>query len=133
MHRRLFVLALLAIALPLAADPLAAGKYSGKWEGTSGGSGEFRMTLTPADGGKWGADVNFTLGGQEVKCTVKSISVTNSKLHVVYSFDLQGNILESSIEGELTGKKLGGTYKTRTVADGAAVDEGTWETTSSSN
>lgn len=119
------------MALPLAADPLAGGKYTGKWEGTSGGAGDFRMTLTPADGDKWSADVNFTLGGQEVKCAVKSIAVTDGKLRVVYTFDLQGNILESTVEGELKGKKLGGKYKTRATADGSAVDEGTWETTSS--
>jgi hypothetical protein len=131
MQTRPVILALLTMALALAADPLAGGKYTGKWEGTSGGSGDFRMTLTPADGGKWGVDVNFTLGGQEVKCTVKSIAVTDSKLRVVYTFDLQGNILESTVEGELTGKKLGGKYKTRATADGSAVDEGTWETSAS--
>jgi hypothetical protein len=132
MQRRYALLALLTMTLPLAADPLAGGKYTGKWEGTSGGSGDFRMTLTPAEGDKWSVDVNFTLGGQEVKCTVKSTTVADGKLRVVYTFDLQGNVLESTVEGELTGKKLGGKYKTRAVADGSAVDEGTWETTSSS-
>ncbi len=129
MQRRSALLALLLIALPLAADPLAAGKYTGKWEGTSGGSGDFHMTLASAEADKWTAEVKFTLGGQEVKCTVKSISVADSKLRVVYAFDLQGNALESTVEGELNGKKLGGKYKTRVVADGSAVDEGTWETT----
>ena len=38
-------LAPLFLCLTLAADPIAAGKYSGKWEGASGASGEFRMTL----------------------------------------------------------------------------------------
>lgn len=132
MNRRIAILALFTLSLSLSADPLAGGKYTGKWEGTSGGSGDFRMTLTPADAGKWTAEVSFTLGGQDVKCTVKSISVTDSKLQVVYTFDLQGNVLESTVEGALTGKKLGGKYKTRAVGDGTAVDEGTWETTSAS-
>jgi hypothetical protein len=132
MHKTFAVLALLTMSLPVAADPLAGGKYTGKWEGTSGGSGDFRMTLTPSNSGKWAADVSFTLGGQEVKCTVKTITVTDSKLQVVYTFDLQGNILESTVEGELTGQKLGGKYKTRAAGDGTAVDEGTWETTSGS-
>ena len=130
MNRRLAILALFTIPFALAADPLAAGKYSGKWEGSSGGSGEFRMTLASADA-KWTADIVFTLGGQEVKCTVKSFTVDGANLHGVYSFDLQGNVLESTIDGELSGKKLAGKYTTRAAGDGSPVDEGTWETTAS--
>ena len=125
------ILTLLLTGLALLADPLAGGKYHGKWEGVAGGSGDFDMTLTAAEGGKWVADVEFSLGGQQVKCTVKSIVVTDSKLHVVYSFDLQGNQLESTIDGEMSGPKLGGKYTTRAVGDGTAIDEGTWATTAS--
>ncbi len=128
MNRRYALIALLGTCL-LMADPLAGGKYTGKWEGASGGSGDFRMTLTPAEEGKWTANISFSLGGQEVKCTVKSLSVDGSKLRAVYSFDLQGNQLESTIEGEMTGAKLGGKYTTKTAGDGSAVDEGTWATT----
>ncbi len=122
----------LVFCLALAADPIGARKYSGKWEGASGGSGDFLMTLMPADDGKWSGQISFTLGGQDVKCTVTALKVDGSKIHAVYTFDLQGTGLESTIDGEFTGKKLGGTYKTRTTGDGTAVDEGTWETTASS-
>lgn len=128
MNRRLLLIALLAVALPLAAAPLTPGKYTGKWEGASGASGDFHITLT-SSGDTWTADVDFGLGGQEVKCKVKSISVDGSKIRVVYTFDLQGTELESTIEGELSDKGLGGKYTTRTVGDGSAVDEGTWQTT----
>jgi hypothetical protein len=131
MQRRCAIVALFAAGLCFAADPIGAGKYSGKWEGTSGGSGEFLIKLTPAEDGKWSGEISFTLGGQEVKCTIKALTVDGSKVHAVYTFDLQGNDLESTVDGELSGKKLGGTYKTRTVGDGSAVDEGTWETTAS--
>ncbi len=132
MQPRYAVVTFLAVCLMVTADPLTGGKYQGKWEGTAGGSGDFNMTLTAGDGGKWTADVVFSLGGQEVKCTVKSVTVTDSKLHVVYSFDLQGNKLESTIDGEKTGQKLGGKYTTRAVGDGTAIDEGTWATTAES-
>ncbi len=132
MHRRCAILALLTSGLALLAEPLSGGKYHGKWEGTAGGSGEFNLTLTTSTDGKWNAAVGFSLGGQEVKCVVKSITVTDSKLHVVYSFDLQGNQLESTIDGQRAGEKLGGNYTTRAAGDGTAIDEGTWTTTASS-
>jgi hypothetical protein len=48
-------------------------------------------------------------------------------VHVVYTFDLLGTKLESTIDGERTGGKLTGKYQTRSVTDGSAVDRGTWE------
>lgn len=125
-------LAPLFLCLTLAADPIVAGKYSGKWEGASGAPGAFRMTLTSAADGKWSGEISFTLGGQDVPCTIKVLTVDSAKIHAVYTFDLQGTGLESTIDGELSGKKLGGTYKTTVAGDGSAVDEGTWETTASS-
>lgn len=127
MLRRYAVLGLLAFSLPLIAEPVVPGKYAGKWEGVSGGSGDFKLTLA-SEGSKWTGNVLFTLGGQEVKCTVKSLTVNDSKLRVVYAFDLQGNALESTIEGDMSGSKLSGKYMTKTP-DGTAVDEGTWSTT----
>jgi hypothetical protein len=124
------ILAMLAFCVTLFADPITGGKYTGKWEGVSGGAGDFQLMLTPAAEGKWESEVSFGLGGQEVKCKVKSLSVADSKLQVVYTFDLGGTELESTIEGELAGKRLAGKYRTRVVADGSPVDEGTWETTS---
>jgi len=124
---KLLAVALLAVGISAAADALAAGKYAGKWEGSTA-SGEFRMTLTSAPEGKWSADIMFTLDGQPVKCAVKSLAVSGSKLKAVYSFELQGYDLESTIEGELSGDKLGGKYTTHT-GDGTQVDEGTWQTT----
>ncbi|HLN04278.1 MAG TPA: hypothetical protein VK335_33635 [Bryobacteraceae bacterium] len=127
---RILLVALLTVGISSAADALAAGKYAGKWEGSSA-SGEFRMMLTSAPEGKWSADIVFTLDGQAVKCTVKSLTVAGSKLKAVYAFDLQGYDLESTIEGELSADKLGGKYTTRT-GDGTLVDEGTWQTTATS-
>ena len=127
---RILLVASLAVGISSAADAVAAGKYAGKWEGSSA-SGEFRMTLTSAPEGKWSADIVFTLQGQAVKCTVTSLTVAGSKLKAVYSFELQGYDLESTIEGELTGDKLGGKYTTH-AGDGTQVDEGTWQTTATS-
>jgi len=89
------------------------------------------MTLTSAPEGKWSAEIAFTLQGQVVKCTIKSLTVDGSKLKAVYAFDLQGYDLESTIEGELSGDKLGGKYTTH-AGDGTQVDEGIWQTTATS-
>lgn len=121
-----WVALLLATCLVLSADNIAPGKYTGTWQGTSGGSGDIGLTLASADG-KWTADVTFTLSGQDVKCTVKSLKVEGSKLEVSYTFDLQGLKLQSTVAGEMTGNKFTGKYHTVSVADGSAVDEGTFE------
>jgi len=122
-----FVISLFALTVAVA-EPLAPGTYKGKYEGSAGSSGDFKVALSKA-GEEWKGDVTFSLGGQEVKCTVKTVQVTGAKLKMVYSFDLQGTPLESQIDGELTGGKLAGKYRTQVSGDGSAVDEGTFTTT----
>ena len=72
------------------------------------------------------------MGDQNVQCNVTALSVEGSKVHVVYTFDLLGAKLESTIDGERSGAKLSGKYRTRNVADSSAVDQGTWEASVSS-
>jgi hypothetical protein len=121
------ILRLFAVALLLAAaDPVTPGKYTGKWQGDSGAGGEFVLTLSGGGGG-WKAEVSFTMGDQSVPCKVSALSVDGAKVHVVYTFDLLGAKLESTIDGERAGAKLSGKYRTRNVDGGAAVDQGTWE------
>ena len=61
---------------------------------------------------------------KSVPCNVTAISVDGAKVHVVYTFDLLGMKLESTIDGERAGAKLSGKYRTRSVEDTAAVDQG---------
>ena len=124
---------LLAVAFVLSvlcsgADTIAPGKYTGTWEGSSA-SGDFQITLTPDGDGKLTPDVTFTIGGQEVKTKVTSFKLDGTKMSVVYSFDVQGNSAESTVEGELKGSTLEGRYHTRLLPDGGAIDEGTWKAT----
>ena len=106
-----------------------AGKYTGTWTGAQS-SGAIKVALTQGEKGAWSADVSFTLGDQDVKCKVSALSVEGAKIHVVYTFDLLGQNLESTIDGERSGAKLSGQYRTRTVADSAPVDQGTWDASS---
>jgi hypothetical protein len=123
------IAAAVALALPVgaAAEPITAGTYTGHWEGASGASGDFHLALTSETDGKWKADISFGMGGQDVKCKVTALSVEGAKIHAVYTFDLQGINLESTIDGERSGNKLSGKYRTRVVADNSAVDEGSWD------
>lgn len=121
-------LTLVAVMLILFAQGLA-GTYKGSYSGSSGASGDFVVSLTQADNGEWKSEVTFTLGGQDVKTKVTSLKVDGSKLRIVYEFDLQGTVLESTIAGELNGNTLAGDYHTKVVADGSAVDEGSWKAT----
>jgi hypothetical protein len=115
---------LAAAAVLLAAD--LAGTYKGSYSG-SAASGDFRITLTQS-GTDWKAEVSFDLGG-EVKAKVTSLQVDGPKVKVVYQFDFQGATLESTATGELKGDKFDGTYQTKSIPDGSAVDQGTWNAT----
>ena len=106
-----------------------AGRYSGTWSGSSGASGDFHISLTPAENGEWTSDVTFSFGGTDVKTKVTSVKVDGTKVTVVYQFDLQDTKLESTVKGQLNGTNLEGAYSTKVVADGSAVDEGTWKAT----
>jgi hypothetical protein len=121
---RPFLFALIAAVTLFAAG--LAGTYKGTWSGS--GSGDFTITLTQA-GDDWKADITFTLGGETVKTKITSLKVDSTKLKCSYQFDLQGTVLESTITGELNGTTLSGDYHTKAVADGSAVDEGTWKAT----
>jgi hypothetical protein len=106
-----------------------AGTYKGTYSGSAGASGDFVVSLTQAVGGEWKSEVTFTLAGQDVKTKITSLSVDGSKVKIIYEFDLQGTALESTVTGELSGATLAGDYHTKVVADGSAVDEGTWKAT----
>jgi hypothetical protein len=121
------LLSIAVVATLLLAQALA-GTYKGKWSGASGSDGDFHLTLGPDGKGGVKADVMFTLGGQEVKCTVVRIKIEGEKIvDLAYQFSLGDIKLESAITGEKKGSAFEGTYKTKAVADSSAVDEGTWK------
>jgi len=124
---RSLILGLLGSFCILAAGP--AGTYKGTYSGSAGASGDFVVSLTQTGSGEWKSEVTFTLGGADVKTKITSLTVDGSKVKIVYEFDLQGTGLESTVTGELTGGTLSGDYHTKVVADGSAVDEGTWKAT----
>ena len=113
------------LALTYLAAEVPAGTYIGTWSGAA--SGEFRLMLTQDGDKAWKAEVVFTLGNDEVKTQMKSVKVDGNHINVVYQYDLQGTVLQSNVSGELNGKTLTGDYKATSVADGSAVDEGTWK------
>src|SRR6266536_379008 len=76
-----------AAILACAADPVSAGKYTGKWEGSSGAAGEFVLSLS-RDGTAWKAEVSFTMGAEKVHCNVTSLRLDGANVRVVYTFDL---------------------------------------------
>ena len=108
-----------------------SGTYKGTSSGSAGASGDFVVSLTQGGNGDWKSEVTFTLGGQDVKTKITSLKVDGAKVTIVYEFDLQGTVLESTITGELNAGALAGDYHTKVVADGSAVDEGTWKATTS--
>ena len=112
----------------MAADDVTAGKYAGTWEGGAA-NGDFRLTLAKDTDGKLTPEVVFTLSGDEVKTKVTSFQIDGAKVKFVYTFDLQGNHLESSAEGERKGDTVEGKYTTRLLPDGGAIDAGTWRAT----
>lgn len=122
------VILFLAAAAAMFADGVS-GTYKGSYTGSAGASGDFVVSFNKADNGDWKSEVTFTLGGENVKTKITSLQVDGSKVKVVYTFDLQGTALESTVTGELKGATLEGAYHTKVVTDGSAVDDGTWKAT----
>lgn len=120
----IFLAAACLVSTASAAD--FSGTFKGTWTGGQA-NGDITMTLRSADGDSVKADVSFTIAGQDVKCNVTSVKVDGSKIEVVYDFDLGDVKLQSTATGQLNGKTLEGSYKTKSLADGSAVDEGTWK------
>ncbi len=127
---RTLVLTLACAAICLAAGEIAAGTYTGKWEGNSGASGDFRIVLSADGAGKLKPEVIFTIGADEVKPAVTSFEIDGSKIKIVYDYEIQGNKLESAVEGERKGDSLEGKYRARLLPDAGVIDEGTWRATS---
>lgn len=126
MHRLTLLLLIPLLFLPAAGDNLG-GRYAGEWKSNgSGGTGTFRMALDPRSDGTWKCDVSFTLGGDDIKTTVRTVKVDGSKLEVTYDFELQGNVLRSKVTGQWNGKAFEGQYETTTADGGTGVDDGTW-------
>ncbi len=118
---------ILFVLLMIASGADLSGRYAGEWKSTSaGGDGAFRLSLEPGTGGAWKLDVVFTYAGEEVKSTVRSVKVDQSKLEASYDFELLGNPLRSNITGDWNGKTFEGKYTTTTVDGSTAVDEGSW-------
>lgn len=127
MRRTAIFLASLAVAVILLAADLN-GTYKGTWSGGQA-NGDITLTFRAGDAGATKADVSFTIAGQDVKCNVTSVKVDGSKVEVIYEFDLGDVKLQSTATGQWNGQTLEGTYKTKSLADGSAVDEGTWKAT----
>ena len=123
------MVAMLAAGAVAAQDSVSAGVYKGKFAG-GGGDGDFRLTLGPDGKGGLKGEVMFTMAGQEVPCKTTSLKIDGARLKIVYEFDLQGNKLQSAVEGKLKGKTLEGTYKTTIPGSDDAVDQGTWKASS---
>lgn len=117
--------ALLALCPALLAQTGSAGNYKGKWNGMSA-SGDFQLKLEQSSG-DWKATVQFTFADTAIPTKVKAVAVDGGHIDVTYDFDLAGNKLESHLEGEMKDGLLKGKYKTKALADGSGVDEGTWE------
>src|SRR5579884_2545859 len=122
MRTAVAALAIAGFVLTASAADLS-GTYKGTWSGGQA-NGDITMTFRATAEGPAKADVSFTISGQDVKCNVKSVKMDGSKLEIVYEFDLGDIKLQSTATGEVKDKVLEGTYKTKSLADGSAVDEG---------
>ena len=122
----LSTLILLALGIPAPADDAIRGSYAGEWSGASGAGGKFKLSVAQ-DGDKTKCTVNFTYAGEDVPTHVTLCKTEGRKLEAQYDFDFSGNRLQSTIEGELKGNALAGTYHTKSLADGSAVDQGDWK------
>jgi hypothetical protein len=104
------------------AAPSSSRDFNGQWSGTSA-SGDFRIRLLSADA----REISFTLAGTDVKTKITSFKLDGNSIEAAYEFLLGENRLESRIVGKLDADTGSGTYKTKALANGSDVDEGTWK------
>jgi hypothetical protein len=124
--RRSILLPFLLLSLStaaLAASP--AGTYTGKWFGASA-EGAFNLALSQGKKGEWTAEVSFTYGDSDIKCKMVSVKVEETKIELVYDFQIAGMQARSTVTGEINGGSMSGKYHTK-APDGTDVDEGTWK------
>jgi hypothetical protein len=79
--RQLSLLFLLAV-LVSGADGDMAGRWAGDWKSANSGDGGTFHMLLDSTGGAWKCEITFALGGEDVKTTVRSVKVEQSKLEV---------------------------------------------------
>jgi hypothetical protein len=124
---RLLAVAVVAFTALLYAD--VAGKFAGTWtSGANSNSGDLRMSFTGSGSGDYAAQSSFTYQGQEIKTAPVSVKITGDQVEVVFSFDIEGAKLHSTMRGTLTGDKIKGKYVSQDDG-GQPVDEGVWEAT----
>ena len=100
----------------------AEGLWSGMWSSSRNSSGgEIRIKLKPEP------EVTFTINDREVKTKIASQKIAEDSFTLDYDFDLSGYHLRSSLTGSIKGSTGEGTYKTKSLADGSQVDEGTFQ------
>jgi hypothetical protein len=125
--RHVIVYCLLFLTTAFAADPDLAGRHAGEWKSASSGNGgAIRFTLDSGTGGTWKCDLSFDLDGANVKTVMREVKVEGAKVEFTYDFDVQGLTLRSHVLGEWKGTAFSGRYETTAVADGSAIDGGTW-------
>jgi hypothetical protein len=127
LDRRVAVALLLLAGFAFAAGyGLKPGRYLGKWEGSSA-SGKVEITITGTDGQPTSADVVFTYQDQRVPTKLREFKAAGAAVEIVYDYDLGGTTLRSALKGEVSDKKVSGTYVASVANTGDSVDRGTWQ------
>jgi hypothetical protein len=108
------------------ANVALAGQFAGKWIGVEGTAGELRIKLRQEAGAAWVGEAMFTYDGAEIPGKVKTLETEGTKLRMVFDWEIQGTAGQSTLNGELIGDTLKGTYETRGAA---GASRGTWNTT----
>jgi hypothetical protein len=102
------------------------GTYKGTWVSDNQGGGDLTMSFS-GDSDSLKAEVSFTNEGETIKCDVKSVKLDGSKVLLVMDYGVEGNRYEATLSGVVDGKQLGGTYKTKSLADDSTGDTGSWK------
>ena len=115
-----------AAAAGRSARSALAGQFAGKWIGVEGTEGNLRIVLRQEAGATWVGEAMFTYEGTEIPGRVKTVEADGTKLRMVFDWEIQGTAGQSTLNGELSGDLLKGTYETRGVA---GASRGTWSAT----
>jgi hypothetical protein len=128
-----FSLSILGLCWSVSAWPQSKeagdGKYAGTWTGSytgeSGGGGDLSFILSKDDKAQWHGTLKFTNQDGEHKQEMKSLEIGGGKLKA--KVELNDGQAVGTIEGQLKGDGLEGTFSITPTGSTDVAETGTWK------
>ncbi len=101
------------------------GKYEGRW-GSQDGAGKLFLDITQLPNNQLTADVSFMYSGTSIHAKTESVTVKDSQIAVLISWDIQSTHGTTKLTGTLENAKISGTLSNSPDENS---NDGSWNVT----